>query len=188
MTQFTQYTIENAPENAVPILESANNALGFVPNLYANLAESPVVLETYIQLGEFFSKSSLSATEQQVVSLAASVTNQCTFCVAAHSVIAKNMVKVDADIVDAVRESRPINDSKLEALATFTRAVVTERGFVRGKELDNFIAAGFNQQQALDVVLGVTMKTLSNYANHLTNTQINEQFASEAWSPINKAS
>lgn len=183
MTQFTQHTIESAPKNSKPILESANKALGFVPNLYANLAESPTALETYIQLGDQFGKGSLDVTEQQVVSLAASVINECHFCVAAHSLIAKNMMNVDADIVNAIRDGVSINDTKLEALASFTRAVVSERGHVRGQQLDDFLAAGFSREQALDVILGVTMKTLSNYANHLTDTQLNEQFDGEKWSP-----
>jgi hypothetical protein len=44
-----------------------------------------------------------------------------------------------------------------------------------------FLAAGYDKRQALEVLVGVTMKTLSNYANHLTDTPLNEQFAAEAW-------
>lgn len=181
MSHFTNHTVASAPNGARPVLEGAQKSLGFVPNLYARLAESPAALNAYIDLGKRFESSALSPTEQQVVSISASVLNGCEFCVAAHSVIAKNMVGVDAAIVDGLREGRPLADEKLEALATFTRAVVSERGWVAGPVTDAFIAAGFTPQQALDVVLGVTMKTLSNYANHLTETPVNEQFASEAW-------
>lgn len=187
MSRFKNHTVESAPEGARQVLEGAQKSLGFVPNLYARLAESPAALNAYLDLGKRFESSSLSPTEQQVVSLSASVVNGCEFCVAAHSVIAKNMVGVDASIVDAVRDGRAIADAKLEALATFTRAVVNERGWVAGPATDAFIAAGYSPQQALDVVLGVTMKTLSNYANHLTETPVNEQFASEAWARPNAA-
>jgi len=182
MSHFPTHTIESAPEGAKPVLEGANKALGFVPNLYANMAESPAVLNAYIALGDLFEKSSLSKTEQQVVSLSASVVNGCEFCVAAHSVIAKNMVGVDAAIVNALRDGSALPDARLNALAVFTRATVAERGWVSGAPLEAFLAAGYSPAQALDVVLGVTMKTLSNYTNHLTETQINPQFAGEAWS------
>ncbi|MFK7886393.1 MAG: carboxymuconolactone decarboxylase family protein [Gammaproteobacteria bacterium] len=182
MSHFKTHTIDSAPAGARPVLEGANKALGFVPNLYANMAESPAVLNAYVALGDLFEKSSLNKTEQQVVSLSASVVNGCEFCVAAHSVIAKNMVGVDAAIVDAIRSGTTLPDAQLEALAVFTRAVVTERGWVSGASTDAFIAAGFSAQQALDVVLGVTMKTLSNYTNHLTETEVNSQFAGEIWS------
>ena len=182
MSKFTTHTIESAPEGSKAILSGANEKLGFVPNLYANMAESPAVLEAYTTLSEIYGKSSLSPTEQQVVSLAASVVNGCEFCVAAHSIIAKNMMNVDADIVKSLRDRDAIADAKLEALATFTRAVVNQRGWVAGETTDAFLAAGFTKAQALEVVLGVTQKTLSNYTNHLAETELNEQFASETWS------
>lgn len=182
MTTFTTHTIESAPQGAKAILEGAQKGLGFVPNLYANMAESPTVLTAYTTLAGYFEQSSFSATEQQVVLLTASVVNNCEFCVAAHSLIAKNMKNVDADIVNAIRDGEVIADPMLEALATFTKVVVNERGFVSGKPTDDFLAAGFSKAHALEVVLGVTMKTLSNYTNHLTETAVNEQFSSETWS------
>ncbi len=182
MTRFTTHTIESAPAAARPTLESAQKALGFVPNLYANLAEAPAALEAYTTLSALFGKTSFNATERQIVLLATSVENGCEFCVAAHSLIAKAMDKVDPAIVAALREHRPIADDRLEALATFTRLVVRERGWVSGDITNRFLAAGYRRQQALEVVLGVTMKTLSNYANHLTETQVNPELGSEAWS------
>lgn len=182
MSTFTTHNVESAPKAAKAILEGAQKALGFVPNLYANMAESPAVLTAYTTLAGNFEKSSLTPTEQQVVLLTASVINGCEFCVAAHSVIAKHMQKIDAEIVDAIRNRRPIADAKLQTLAAFTSAVVNDRGFVTGQPIDDFLAAGFTKAQALEVILGLTLKTLSNYTNHLTETKTNEQFAGEAWS------
>jgi len=181
MTTFTTHTIESAPEEAKATLQGAQDTLGFVPNLYANMAESPAVLAAYMSLAGHFESSSLTATEQQVVALTASVINNCEFCVAAHSVISKSMMNIDADIVDAVRQQKPIADQKLEALATFTKAVVNERGWVSDAATATFLAAGYSKAHALEVVLGVTMKTLSNYTNHVAKTAVNEQFAPEAW-------
>jgi AhpD family alkylhydroperoxidase len=182
MARFTTHTIESAPQGARSTLEGAKNALGFVPNLYANLAEAPVALEAYTVLSTMFGRTSFSATERQVVLLAASIENACEFCVAAHSLIAKAMDRVNPAIVAALREHRPIADARLEALATFTRLIVRERGWVVGEVTDRFLAAGYSRQQALEVVLGVAMKTLSNYANHLTQTTVNPELAAEAWS------
>ncbi len=181
MTIFTTHTVESAPEAAKATLQGAQDSLGFVPNLYANMAEAPAVLAAYTALAGNFESSSLSATEQQVVLLTASVINNCEFCVAAHSVISKNMMNIDANIVDAIREQRAIPDEKLEALATFTKAVVNERGWVTSAATDAFLAAGYENAHALEVVLGVTLKTLSNYTNHLAKTKVNEQFSGEAW-------
>lgn len=182
MNTFKLHTLNSAPAGALPILEAAQKGLGFIPNLYAHLAEAPVALEAYKQLGALLEKSSLTPEEQQVVLIAVSIENRCEYCVAAHSFIARNMVKVDGARVDALRGQNELQDKKLDALVAFTRAVVRERGWVSGgHELIDFLAAGYTQQNALEVVLGVSMKTLSNYANHLTGTPLDAAFASEAW-------
>lgn len=185
--QFSFHSVESAPEGARPLLQGAKAKLGFVPSLYAGLAESPSALGAYFDLADRFAASSLSPTEQQVVALAVSVANGCRFCVAAHSTIARHMVKVDSATVDALRHRQPIADARLQALRRFAERVVRDAGRVLGPELDAFLAAGYSPRQALDVVLGVSMKTLSNYANHLMQTPVDAAFASERWEPLDAA-
>ena len=59
--------------------------------------------------------------------------------------------------------------------------MVKNRGVVCGNTLDNFITAGYTLAQVLEVVLGVTMKTLSNYTNHVIDTPLDTAFQVEAW-------
>jgi len=181
MSQFNIYSIQNAPLAAQPLLEGAQQKFGFVPNLLGGLAESPTVLQAYLDIGALFDRTSLTPVEQQVVLLAASVENHCIYCVAVHSMLAKHRAKADAAIVSALREQQPLPDKKLDALASFTREVVEQRGKVTGIALDNFIAAGYSRSQVLEVVLGVTMKTLSNYANHIIHAPLDNQFQTESW-------
>ncbi|MFI7115892.1 carboxymuconolactone decarboxylase family protein [Amycolatopsis sp. NPDC049868] len=37
-------------------------------------------------------------------------------------------------------------------------------------EVEEFLAAGYTERNVLDVILGVGMKTLSNYTNHIAHT------------------
>lgn len=182
MNTYKLHTLETAPAGALPILEAANKGLGFIPNLYAHLAEAPNALNANKQLGALFEQSTLTPEEQQVVLISVSIENRCEYCVAAHSFIARNMVKVDSKRVDALRSGACLQDAKLNALAAFTRTVVRERGWVNGgQELIDFFAAGYTPQNALEVLLGVSMKTLSNYASHLTNTPLDAALTAEAW-------
>jgi uncharacterized peroxidase-related enzyme len=181
MSHFPQHTASTAPAAAKPLLEGAERKLGFVPNLYAHLAEAPAALEAYFNLSAQFDKTSLTPVERQIVLLAASVENRCEFCVAAHSMIAVKMVGAPTEVVAALRDATTIQDSRLQALADFTRAVVSSRGWVVGEPVEAFLASGFTPQQAIEVVLGVAMKTLSNYANHMTGTQTNHEFGEFAW-------
>jgi uncharacterized peroxidase-related enzyme len=181
MSQFQIHSILTANATAKPLLEGSLKKYGFVPNLHGGLAEAPAALKAYIELTALFDQTSFSPTEQQVILLAISAENHCTYCVAAHSMIAKHMVKADPAIVEALRNGTPLPDSKLEALAGFARTVVKNRGVVCGQTLDKFITAGYSRAQVLEVVLGVAFKTLSNYTNHIINIPLDTAFQAEAW-------
>ncbi len=181
MSNFTIHSAEQAPAQSQPLLTAVQQKYGFVPNLFGSLAESPSTLSAYIALGSALEKSSLSPAEQQTILIATSVENGCTYCVAAHSLVAKHMLKVDPAVVDALRSKSAIPDNKLNVLAEFTRAVMENRGEVSSKRLEDFLAAGYTHQQVLEVTLAIAMKTLSNYANGLMNIPLDEAFKPEAW-------
>ena len=137
MSQFEIHEIEDAPEAARPLLEGVQAKTGgFLPNLYKGLAEAPQALNAYLTLSDLLAKTSLSAQEQQVVLLAASIENNCHYCVAAHSSGAR-MAKVDKEEIALLRRGEPVGEPRLQALRLFTEAVVRERGhpgrFSRGR-------------------------------------------------------
>jgi AhpD family alkylhydroperoxidase len=138
-------------------------------------------------MSEAFAKSSLSPLEQQLVALAVSEANDCAFCVAAHSAIAKRMLKADAALVAAVRDRQPLADPKLDALVAFVRQVVEQRGFIGEAALAAFLEAGYTRASVLEVLLGVGMKTFNNYVDHVAHVPLNNQFKPEAWQPKRKA-
>jgi uncharacterized peroxidase-related enzyme len=183
MTDFTVHSLESAPAASRPLLEGLQKAFGFVPNLFAVFAESPAALKGAIAMSEAFAKSTLSPAEQQLVALAVSVANDCPFCVAAHSTIAKRMAKADPAWVAATRMRAALPDVKVDVLVSFVREVVEQRGFVSDAHVARFLAAGYTKAQLLEVLLGVGMKTFNNYTDHLAHVPLNEQFEAEAWKP-----
>ena len=183
MKNFNIHTIETADAPAAEMLGDINRAYGFIPNLYGVFAESPAALRAYMTMSKIFDESSFSATERQLIILATSRYNECDYCVAAHTVVA-GMQKVPTDVIDAIREDRPISDDRLEALRTFTTAVVDKRGWVSDDDISAFLAAGFSRAQILEVIVGVSFKTLSNYTNHVADTLLDEAFKPGAWSPV----
>ena len=182
MTEFHVHSKKTAPEKSVASLEQAEKLFGFVPNLAATMAESPAVLEAYLALGQFFDKSSFSRAERQVALLAVNRYHECRYCMAAHSTVAE-MQKVPADVIEAIRDDQPIQDPRLEALRVFATKLVEKRGWVSDEDIGAFLSEGYTKAQVLEVVLGVSYKTLSNYVNHIANPPVDEIFASKAWSP-----
>ena len=182
MAKFQLHTPETAPEGARNFLTGLKKKMGFVPSLSAILAENPAVLDSYALITEQLRKSGLTPLEQQVVTITASVENECHFCVAAHTTIA-DMGGLDRAVIDAVRDDRPIDDRKLEALRIFTKKTVIDRGFVSDADVDAFIAAGYDRASVLAVILGVSLKVISNYTNHVAETPVNEAFKVNSWAP-----
>ena len=187
MTHFIAYTAENAPAASRPLLEGLGKSLGFIPNLFGVFAESPAALRGGLAIYEAFSSSSLSPAEQQIVMLAVSEANDCEYCVAAHSTLAKRLPRVDPALVGATRRREPLADAKLDALVTFTRKVVEQRGMLAEADVAAFLAAGYTKAQVIEVLLGVGMKTFNNYVDHIAHIPLNDQFKAEAWQPKRKA-
>jgi AhpD family alkylhydroperoxidase len=181
MTEFTVYDEQTAPEEARPMLAGAKRRLGFVSTLSGVMAESPELLAGYNALFQQFQSSSLPGPAKQVVLITVSVANGCAYCVAAHSTMALR-AGLDAEVVAAVRAGKPVADPALEAVHVLTHAVVENRGWVDGERLEAFLAAGFTRRHVLDVILGVGVKTLSNYTNHIAHTPLDPAWAGQEWS------
>lgn len=107
--------------------------------------------------------------------------NECGYCIAAHSFIADMVSKVPPEVTEAIRDSRAVADPRLAALSAFTRAMVQGRGFPKRANLDAFLGAGFTERHVLEVILAIAVKTMSNYANHLLSTALDEKFRTRAW-------
>ncbi len=182
MSDFKIHTTDSAPEAARPILEGAATSYGFVPNLLGGLAEAPAALEGYTTLSGIFDKSSLTPVERQITLLTISIENICTYCVAAHSGAAE-MAGIDGAVLEALRAGEALPDPRLEALRAFAQKMVVGRGFVEDADIQAFLDAGFSLQSFLDVVLALSLKTLSNYGNHLIDTPLDDAFQGKAWAP-----
>ena len=190
MTTFSSYTVDNAPEASRTRLEAVRKAWGFVPKLHGNLAESALALEAYDTLfGMVAAKATLSPVEVQVAYQAINVFHECEYCTAGHTYLSR-MVKMDEDIIAALRDGTPIANGRLQSLRVFAEAVVRERGRVGDSAVDAFLAAGFTKANVLEIVTIAATKTISNYTNHITKTE-KEAFMADpalAWvSPSNRA-
>ena len=174
------YDETNAPEAARPMLKQAKDNFEFVPNILGVMSGAPALLKAYMTVSGIFDETSFSPTERQIIMLSASHENGCKYCMAAHSAMA-SMQNVPDHVIEALRNNEPIQDAKLEALRNLTRDMVETRGHPPADTLKAFKAAGYDDSHVLEVILGVGMKTLSNYTNHLAETPLDEAFEGTRW-------
>ncbi|MGI2108194.1 carboxymuconolactone decarboxylase family protein [Shewanella frigidimarina] len=180
MTAFTIHTVDTAPEGSKAMLEGAKKQMGMVPNLFGVLAESPSTLQAYQQLHQAFLDTSFNPEELTVVWQTINVEHECGYCVPAHTGIAHSM-KVDPALTEALRNKAAMPTAKLQALQDATLSIVRNRGNISEAELAAFYAAGYGQQQVLEIILGLSQKVISNYTNHVAKTPVDDVFKKFAW-------
>lgn len=171
---FIKHTLDSAPVESRPLLIGIKAAFGFVPTMFEYMAEAPTTIEAYLKLNELISKTSFTVSDQQVALMAVSVENNCEFCIKAHKAIGK-MKGANIETLIALSEGAPVLNSKDNALIEFVRLVVRNRGRLTIADQEKFLNAGFTQQNILEVMLIVSIKTLSNYINHLTLPEVNAE-------------
>ncbi|MBO6856609.1 carboxymuconolactone decarboxylase family protein [Roseibium sp.] len=178
---FEYHTPETVPQGSLDLLERSKKDYGFYPKLHQVMAEAPSVYEAYLETFRLFTQATdLSPTEQQVVMMTVNYLNECHYCMAGHTMLMK-MVKVPDDAIAALRVGGRLNDPKLEALRVYTRTLVEQRGHIGDDALKAFLAAGYSKRQALEVLVGIAAKTLSNFTNALAHTELDEPVKQFAW-------
>ncbi len=180
MTTFPIHTSDTAPAASKPILVGVQKSLGFVPNLFKVLADAPAAAEAYATIMSIFEKTSFSHSEKQTILLATSYINKCDYCMAAHTTVG-GMVGVPEDILNALRAGTTLPDAKLDALAQLTQSIVETRGWPSEATKAAFFEAGYTTSQYLEVIVGVSLKTLSNYVNHAADTPLDAAFQPAEW-------
>ncbi|WP_315790240.1 carboxymuconolactone decarboxylase family protein [Fischerella sp. JS2] len=178
--EFTIHTLETVPAASRAALCHVKETFGFIPNLEGICAEAPALLQGGMALWDLFSTTSFSPVEQQIVYLAANYENECHYCMAAHSGLAK-MIGMSTKDIDAMRNGELLQDPKLQALRHFTQLLVQARGWVTDEEIETFMNAGYTKQQVLEVILGIAVKVIHNYTNHIAQTPLDKEFKPYAW-------
>jgi alkylhydroperoxidase family enzyme len=74
----------------------------------------------------------------------------------------------------------PVPDKKLNALVTLVKELVRERGYAKDETIENFIAPGYQREQVIEFLLGIALKTISNYLDHISPAPVDQAFAAES--------
>ena len=183
-TSLSIRTHEDADPAVATPLQAVRSGMGMVPNMYGAMANLPALLDTYNHgYAKFRAEGGFTPVEQEVVFLAISRFNGCHYCVAAHSFVADQLSKVPTEVTDAVRDGRPIPNARLEALRLFTHQMTESRGNPTPAQVEAFLGAGFTEGHILAIVLAISVKVISNYANHIFHTELDIAFSRRAWTP-----
>ena len=182
MKNYNIFTPETAASEAKETLQTLTEKIGFLPNVFAVMGGTPAALDGFVALNQSFGSTTLSATEREIVQIAASVENRGAYCVAGHTSFAKKQ-GIPNEIIKSVRARNSIRNPKLAALQKFTRLVTIKRGNLDAGDLEVFIAAGYNRSQAIEVILGICVKMFSNLMDNIFQFPLDDEFIEHVWDP-----
>jgi uncharacterized peroxidase-related enzyme len=169
--EFIDYDLDTAPEAARAILAENKRKFGAIPKPLARLAVAPVALEAAIAGLGAFERSSLAPLEREVLAMTMGRLNGCDFCVALHRRMLK-MIEAPQAVCEALEHGTPLESPRLEAVRSFTLALLEHTGDVSDEAWRQFLAAGFDRAAALEMVMGVASYTLTTFANRLTQAPV----------------
>ena len=172
---FTPLLTHEALPKSREILENARRHFGFVPNLLASMASSPVALGIYFNASLGFELGTLTPAERQIVLLTASKENNCAYCSISHGALARFYANVPVDALSAIESGGSPQDHRLNALVSITRELVAQRGQISGEVIQQFFDAGYRKEQLLEVLVGIGIKTISNYFDHIATLEIDDE-------------
>src|SRR5262245_52227053 len=178
--EFTVHTKDSAPEGSREALGALEANVGFIPNLAATIAESPVAFRGFVGMQTALRGSKLTGVEREVVGLTVSHENESPYSMAAHSTFASAQGAPEA-VVDALRSGDELPDERLEALHAFTRELLESRGHVSADDRDRLLEAGHSPEQLLEVIAQVAYTTMANLVANAAGTPVDVAFEPQAW-------
>ncbi|GAA3242543.1 carboxymuconolactone decarboxylase family protein [Actinocorallia longicatena] len=150
-----------------PLLDEVRTRMGRVPNMTRVMAGAPAVLEGYLGLAGALKRGALPGATSERIALAVGAANGCGYCVAAHTFTGKRVARLtDAEIEAA--QAGTSADAKEAAAVAFARELTETRG---NADPAAALAAGWTEEQVLEIIALVALQTLTNYVNKVAETE-----------------
>jgi uncharacterized peroxidase-related enzyme len=166
---FPRFDETSAPPAARAALARHKQLFGAIVAPLACYASSPLMLETALAGLAALEQSSLSALEREVLAMTMGRVNGCNFCVSLHRRLLVTQ-KAPPELIRALEAGQPLAAPRLEALRRFVLALLETKGDVQQAAWTDFREAGYTHEQALEIVTGVGVYTMTTLANRLTET------------------
>lgn len=170
MSRIEPVSEGHAEPSAQPILNMIQKRFGRLPNMFQNMANSPATLQAFASLSECCEKTSLPPKLRHEIELVMAEANACTYCIAAHSQLAKAMRFTEQDILQARRGIA--NDPKSQAILSFCKAVVEKKGSVSDQEVQLLRDQGVSDKELCEILLVINFNMFTNYFNKIADTEV----------------
>lgn len=151
-------------------LAAVKEKLGMLPNLFTTLAQSPIALNSYMQLTETVAGGKLTSKQRELIAISVAQENACGYCLSAHIAIGKSVGLEEDNIADARKGSATVPAD--DAIITFALHVVRLQGGVSDEALTAIRKVVNDDGMVIEIVINVVLNIMSNYVNRVAETEV----------------
>jgi uncharacterized peroxidase-related enzyme len=170
MARIQATIYEETTERVKELLTGVRQTLGMTPNMMKTMAQSPAVLEAYLNFSASLGSGSLDAKLREQIALVSAEVNGCGYCAAAHTAIGK-MTGLGEEAILAARKGHSV-DARANAALQFASNVIVNRGEVSDADLQAVRDWGFSDGEISEIIANIALNIFTNYFNLIAKTEI----------------
>ncbi|MEU8935634.1 carboxymuconolactone decarboxylase family protein [Streptomyces sp. NPDC048409] len=169
MTTLTPVTPDEAADEVADLYTQMRKTIGAVPNMAQYMAVNPAVLKAWLALAGALKEGVLPPAVRERLALSSAEYNRCSYCLSAHTFLAKNVAKMDETEISMARDAAS-GDPHTDAILKLSDAISRGRGSVADEDLQEARDAGVTDAQIAEVIGNIALNTLTNYFNRFNDT------------------
>lgn len=179
MSRFPIAEVDDLPADLRARVTAVAERSGFVPNVFRALAHRPAELRAFMDYHDAVMErdSGLTKAERELVVVATSGANSCTYCVVAHGAILRIRAR-DPHLADHVATNPWTVELSLRerAIVDLALALAVDPATFSAEELAAARESGLSEEEIWDVGAITALFALSNRIAHLTALRPNDEF------------
>lgn len=169
MERIKLLTKETAPEKSKELLADIEAKNGKVINIFKAMANSSVALKTYFGIANPLADKTLDTKIVEAIGVQIAYINNCEYCQAAHSYLAKSVLSEDE--IAKAREGKS-DDAKTQAALNLAAGAMKKAGKISDEEFEKAKQAGLSDEEILEIGVVVTLNFFTNVVNNFAQTRV----------------
>ena len=179
VSRFGHVELDDLPADLQERIRPIAERSGFVPNVFRGFGKRPDELRAFLDYHDALmdSDEGLSKAERELIVVATSAANHCTYCVVAHGAILRVRAK-DPELADRV-VANPYTvelSPRQRAIVDLALLMATESASLTDNDLDDVRTAGLTDDEIWDIGAITALFAMSNRMAHLLALQPNAEF------------
>lgn len=145
------------------LLDQIHGAFGTTPNMFRAVANSPAALKSMWGSFGALGNGVIEAGLGEQIAVAVADRNACEYCLAAHTALGHKAGVSAADLQHA--QAGESANPKTQAALRFALKLVNERGQIGDADVQALRAAGFGDEEVVEILAHVALNLFTNYVN-----------------------